>query len=60
MTHDETRLTLISQEQQYQADSLGELRQAVTGLARDVRKVEREIATLNAAWVAQFEQEGAE
>jgi len=58
MTTD-TRLTVISQEQQYQAASLAELRQAVTGLARDLRRLEQEVATLKAAWVASRE-EGAE
>jgi len=58
-THHASRLALLSQEQQYQADSLAELRQAVKGLARDVRRLEQEVATLKAAWVASRE-EGAE
>jgi len=57
MTTD-SRLTVISQEQAYQAASLAELRQAVTGLARDLRRLEQEVATLKAAWVAS--REGAE
>ena len=41
MTHTSDRLALISQEQEYQAGSLVELRQAVTGLTRDVRRLEK-------------------
>jgi len=58
-THHASRLALLGQEQQYQADSLAELRQAVTGLARDVRRLEQEVATMKAAWVAS-RIEGAE
>jgi len=58
-THHASRLALISQEQRYQADSLAELRQAVKGLARDVRRLEQEVATMKAAWVAS-RIEGAE
>ena len=57
MTHTSDRLALISQEQEYQANSLVELRQAVTGLTRDVRRLEKEIATLRAAWVASAAEE---
>ena len=46
MTHDTDRLALISQEQEYQAAGLVELRQAVTGLARDVRRLEQEIGMI--------------
>ena len=41
MTHTSDHLALISQEQEYQANSLVELRQTVTGLARDVRRLEQ-------------------
>ena len=46
MTHTSNRLALVSQEQEYQAGSLVELRQAVTGLTRDVRRLAQDVRRL--------------
>jgi hypothetical protein len=57
----DTRLALFSQEQQSQAESLGELRHAMTLALRRLEQVEQEVATLKAAWAARFEErKGAE
>lgn len=63
MTNCDTRISLISREQQAQAESLGELRHALTLMQRRLERleqVEQEVATLKAAWLVQFEEEGAE
>jgi len=55
-----SRIALIAQEQQAQAESLGDVRHALTLALRRLEKVEQEVATLKAAWMVQFEEEGAE
>lgn len=60
MSHCDTRLVLISQEQTAQAEQIGELRRRLDRVVQDIRQLQQEVATLKAAWVVRFEQEGAE
>ncbi len=49
MTHD-PRLTLISQEQTAQAESLGEIYRELALAVGRIKKLEQEVATLKTAW----------
>ena len=58
-THHATRIALLAQEQQAQAQALVELRRVVQHLVQRVEVLEQETATLRAVWLARW-TEGAE
>lgn len=56
-TDRDSHILLISQEQTEQSEHLAALRRAVTILEENVCRLDQEVATLQAAWLARFDRE---